>query len=413
MFKPLHVLLDRVIATGTLTVETHDGAVTRFGDGQAPHVSIRLADSRLERQLALNPNVAAGEAYMTGRLAMCEGRIYDLIALVLENAERHPLPAWAQVGDQFRYLARRASQFNPAWRAQRNVAHHYDLEDGLYDLFLDPERQYSCGYFQNDAVGLDQAQSAKIRHIAAKLDLDEHHRLLDIGSGWGGLALNLAAMTGCTVDGITLSTSQLSYAQRWAAKRALEHRVRFDLVDYRQHQGRYDRIVSVGMFEHVGVNHFSKYFARIEELLEDDGVALIHFIARADRPAATNGFIARHIFPGGYIPALSEVIPAVERSGLIVADIEILRLHYALTLRHWRERFVARWDEARGMRGEEFCRMWEFYLAGSEAAFRYQNLVVAQIQLTKRITTLPIVRDYIGRAETQLVLAAPAARAGE
>lgn len=412
MFKPLHLLLERVIEAGTLTVETHDGAVCRFGNGHRPHISIRLADRRLERQLALNPNLVAGEAYMTGRLEMREGRIYDLIALVLENAERHPIPAWALFGDRLRYLARRASQFNPAWRSQRNVAHHYDLEDGIYDLFLDPERQYSCGYFQNDAVGLDQAQQAKIRHIAAKLNLDEHHRLLDIGSGWGGLALNLAAATGCTVDGITLSTAQLAYAQRWAAKQALEHRVKFDLVDYRKHQGRYDRIVSVGMFEHVGVNHFSSYFARIEDLLEDDGVALIHFIARADRPAATNGFIARHIFPGGYIPALSEVLPAVERSGLIVADIEILRLHYALTLRHWRERFLARWDEACAIRGEEFCRMWEFYLAGSEAAFRYQNLVVAQIQLTKRITTLPIVRDYIAHAETELVHAGSAQGTG-
>ncbi len=401
MFKPLHLLLDRIVRRGTLVIETADGAIVSFGDGRPPRVSIKLLDSRLERQIALNPNLTVGEAYMDGRLVMREGRIYDLIALVLENAMHRPMPRWALTGDHLRYLTRRMAQFNPISRARRNVAHHYDIDGHIYDLFLDAERQYSCAYYPDDSCDLDEAQRAKIRHIAAKLVIDERHRVLDIGSGWGGLALNLASMTGCEVHGITLSTEQLAHAQRWAEKRGLGERVRFDLVDYRQLEGRFDRIVSVGMFEHVGVNHYRRFFERIGELLDEDGVALIHYIGRADQPAATNAFIARHIFPGGYIPALSEVLPAIERSGLIVTDIEVLRLHYAKTLRHWRERFIAHWDEAKSLQGEKFCRMWEFYLAGSECAFRYQNLVVFQIQLTRRIDTLPLVRDYMHEGEAR------------
>ncbi len=401
MFKPLQLLLDRIVQHGTLEVETHDGAVHTFGDGRDPRVAIKLMDHRLASQLALNPNLAVGEAYMDGRLIMREGRIYDLIALVLENAMTRPMPRWALTADSMRYLTRRIAQFNPVSRARRNVAHHYDIDGHIYDLFLDPERQYSCAYYTDPDTDLDDAQRAKIRHIAAKLAIEEGHRVLDIGSGWGGLGLNLAAMTGCEVQGITLSTEQLAHARQWASKRGLAERVRFDLVDYRLLHGRFDRIVSVGMFEHVGVNHYRRYFERVHDLLEDDGVALIHFIGRADQPAATNAFIARHIFPGGYIPALSEVLPAIERSGLIVTDVEVLRLHYAKTLRHWRERFVANWDEAKRLQGERFCRMWEFYLAGSECAFRYQNLVVFQIQLTRRIETLPIIRDYMHAREAQ------------
>jgi len=399
MFKPLRLLLDRIVSRGTLTLETADGATCTFGDGHPPRVAVKLMDHRLERQIALDPNLIVGEAYMDGRLVMHEGRIYDLIALVLENAVSRPMPRWAVTADSLRYLTRRLAQFNPVSRSQRNVAHHYDIDGHIYDLFLDPERQYSCAYYPSAHTDLDEAQRAKIRHIASKLAIEESHRVLDIGSGWGGLALNLAAMTGCEVQGITLSSEQLAHAQRWAGKRGLEQRVRFDLVDYRQHEGRYDRVVSVGMFEHVGINHYRRFFEHVRELLEDDGVALIHFIGRADQPASTNPFIARYIFPGGYIPALSEVLPAIERSRLIVTDIEVLRLHYAQTLRHWRERFLASWDEAARIRGERFCRMWEFYLAGSECAFRYQNLVVFQIQLTHKIDTIPIVRDYIHAGE--------------
>lgn len=402
MFKPLHLLLDKIVAHGTLDVRTCDGATSRFGDGKAPRVSIRLLDRQIERQLALNPNLAVGEGYMDGRLVIDEGRIYDLIALVLDNATRHPIPRWAMAADNLRYLTRRIAQYNPAARSRRNVAHHYDIDDAIYDLFLDPERQYSCAYFSEPTTSLEEAQRAKIRHIAAKLDLSAKHQVLDIGSGWGGLALNLAAISGCEVDGITLSTEQLAFARAWAGRHNLGNRVRFNLADYRAHEGRYDRIVSVGMFEHVGVNHYGAFFDKVADLLADDGVALIHFIGRSDRPAATNAFIGRHIFPGGYIPALSEVLPAIELAGLMVTDIEVLRLHYAMTLRHWRDRFVSRWEEAERIRGTRFCRMWEFYLAGSEAAFRYQNLVVFQIQLTRRVDTLPLVRDYIETAERSM-----------
>jgi cyclopropane-fatty-acyl-phospholipid synthase len=403
MFKPLNLLLDQIVSRGTLSVETAAGKTYRFGDGQQPRVAIKFTDRALERQIALNPNLVVGEAYMDGRLVMLEGRIYDLLELVLENAMERPIPRWATLADGVRYLTRRISQFNPVSRSRRNVEHHYDIDGHIYDLFLDAERQYSCAYYPDADTDLEEAQRAKIRHIAAKLDLDEDHRLLDIGSGWGGLALNLAAMTGCEVQGITLSSEQLSYAQRWTAKRGLDQRVKFSLTDYRQLEGRFDRIVSVGMFEHVGINHYNRFFQRVRELLTDDGVALIHYIGRSDVPAATNGFVARYIFPGGYIPALSEVMPAIERSGLIVTDIEVLRLHYAKTLRHWRERFLARWDEASALQGERFCRMWEFYLAGSEAAFRYQNLVVFQIQLSRKVEALPLVRDYMHTGETALM----------
>jgi cyclopropane-fatty-acyl-phospholipid synthase len=405
------LLLDTVVTHGTLIVETSDGTTTRFGDSTQPRVAIRLLDRRLERQIALNPNLAVAEAYMDGRLVMQEGRIYDLIALVLDNAMNRPLPRWATAADGLRYLTRRIAQYNPSSRARRNVQHHYDIDGRIYDLFLDAERQYSCAYYPTSDTDLEDAQRAKIRHIAAKLAIGEHHRLLDIGSGWGGLALNLAAMTGCEAQGITLSSEQLAHAQRWAQKRGLDNRVTFSLTDYRHLEGRFDRIVSVGMFEHVGINHYATFFNRLRDLLDEDGVALIHFIGRADRPAATNAFIARYIFPGGYIPALSEVMPAIDRSGLIVSDIEVLRLHYAMTLKQWRERFIAHWDEAAQIQGERFCRMWEFYLAGSECAFRYQNLVVFQIQLTRRIETLPIVRDYMGAAEAELLARERAAHA--
>ncbi|MGE0515191.1 MAG: class I SAM-dependent methyltransferase [Hyphomicrobiaceae bacterium] len=403
MFKPLHLLLDQIVSHGTLLVETADGTVHRFGNGRQPTVSIKFMDRKLERQIALNPNLVVGEAYMDGRLVMLEGRIYDLLELVLDNAMSRPIPRWATVADSMRYLTRRVAQFNPVSRSRRNVEHHYNIDGHIYDLFLDSERQYSCAYYPDEETDLEEAQRAKISHIAAKLDLDEEHRLLDIGSGWGGLALNLASLTGCEAHGITLSSEQLAHAQRWTAKRGLEQRVQFSLTDYRQLEGRYDRIVSVGMFEHVGVNHYASFFNRVRDLLTDDGVALIHYIGRSDQPAATNAFIARHIFPGGYIPALSEVLPIIERSGLIVTDIEVLRLHYAMTLRHWRERFLARWDEAKRLQGERFCRMWEFYLAGSECAFRYQNLVVFQIQLSRKVETLPLIRDYMHAEETALL----------
>ena len=288
-----------------------------------------------------------------------------------------------------RFAGRWLRQFNPQPRAKRNVEHHYDLDSGLYELFLDSDRQYSCAYFEQDGMSLDDAQAAKKRHLAAKLNLRDGLKVLDIGCGWGGLAHYLAKTAHVEVTGITLSEEQRKLAEERARAMGLSNAVSFKLCDYRELDGQFDRIVSVGMFEHVGIAHYRSFFSRIGELLTKDGVALLHSIGRFDGPASTNPFIDKYIFPGGYSPALSEVFPAVERNGLLVTDVEILRLHYAMTLRHWRQRFRAAWHTAVERYGERFCRMWEFYLAGAETGFRYQNLMVFQLQLAKDQTALP------------------------
>jgi cyclopropane-fatty-acyl-phospholipid synthase len=280
------------------------------------------------------------------------------------------------------------------------VAHHYDLNGRLYSLFLDRDRQYSCAYFPTGSETLEEAQAAKKRHIAAKLKLDRPDlSVLDIGCGWGGMALTLARDYGARVTGITLSAEQLAEARARAAAAGLADRVTFELMDYRAMQRRFDRIVSVGMFEHVGVGHYRTFFRKLRACLEPDGVALLHTIGRSDGPNSTNSWIARYIFPGGYSPALSEIMPHVERAGLVTTDIEILRLHYAETLRHWRRRFAANRDAIAALYDERFCRMFEFYLAGSELAFRHQGLVNFQIQLSREQTAVPLTRDYIARAE--------------
>ncbi len=299
-------------------------------------------------------------------------------------------------------LVRHVSQFNPPSRAKNNVARHYDLDGRLYSLFLDADKQYSCAYFETPDASLDDAQLAKKRHLAAKLLIRRGDRVLDIGSGWGGLGLYLAEMTGANVTGVTLSTEQLQVSNGRAAEKNLTQSAKFFLEDYRDVSGPFDRIVSVGMFEHVGVDFYETYFRRCAELLTDDGVMMLHSIGRSDGPDVTNPWIAKYIFPGGYIPALSEVIPAIERAGLLVGDIEILRLHYAETLKAWRERFMARREEAVRLYDERFAKMWEFYLASSEMSFRKQNLMNFQIQLTKRQGVVPMTRDYITREEAKL-----------
>lgn len=417
MFRLLDVLLKRLVQEGSLTVVDAAGATHRYGDGKPPHLAAHIRDSRLERHLAVDPELALGEGYMDGRFVMLEGRIYDLLALLLSNARNHKIPGWTLGASMSRFLVRRLKQFNPRRRAQRNVAHHYDIKGEIYDLFLDRDRQYSCAYF-TPGVDLEEAQVAKKRHLAAKLAIEPGQRVLDIGSGWGGLGLYLAKEAGCDVTGITLSQEQHRVSNQRAAKEGLNRSVRFLMQDYREMSGQFDRIVSVGMFEHVGVNHYASYFRAVRSLLARDGVALVHTIGRSEPPAATNPFIAKYIFPGGYIPALSEMVTAIERAGLIIADVEILRLHYAETLKAWRERFLSRWDEAAVLMDETFCRMWEFYLAGSEAAFRYQDLVVFQVQLVRRIDALPTTRDYMLDGERRMLqrdaLSASAARmAGE
>lgn len=394
MFWLLEKILRRVVVNGNLRVVDATGSQYRFGDGTGPEVAIRFADRATERAVAFDPQLTLGESYMNGRLVVESGTVYDLLELLLRNVEAQPQPRWLQWLDAGRRYGRRLQQFNPISRARRNAAYHYNIDGAIYDLFLDPDKQYSCAYFTPGA-DLNEAQLAKKVHLASKLALRPGQRVLDIGCGWGGLALWMATNAGTKVKGITLSSEQLAVAQERARKQGLANAIEFALEDYRETAGKFDRIVSVGMFEHVGVNHYGTFFRRLNELLTDDGVAVLHSIGRSDGPGYTNPFIAKYIFPGGYIPALSEVLPAIERAGLIVSDIEILRLHYAETLKAWRERFMARRQEAVALKGEEFCRMWEFYLAGSETAFRYQGMMVFQIQLIKRIDALPIVRDYM------------------
>lgn len=390
-------LLRQMIRQGTLTLVHADGRRSTFGDGGEPQAAIRLHDARLERSLALNPALRVPEAYMEGLLTLEEGTelrvLLDLIARNWAALERQPL--YRAVNALLRQ-GRRLKQFNPIGKAQRNVAHHYDLSGVLYDHFLDPDRQYSCAYFRDPSVSLEQAQYDKKRHLAAKLYLDRPGlKTLDIGSGWGGMGLYLARETGCDVTGVTLSVEQHKLSQERAAKEGLAERCRFKLEDYRQESGPYDRIVSVGMFEHVGKRNYDEFFAKIYDLLADDGVCVLHSVGRFDEPSPVNPFIRKYIFPGADVPTLSEVTASVERSGLFSTDIEVLRLHYAETLRHWYERFQANRDKVAELYDERFCRMWEMYLAGCEMGFRHQGLMVFQLQLTKKLETLPLTRDYM------------------
>lgn len=402
MLPLLRTFLDRVVRKGTLKVETKSGAHFTVGDGSGERIAVWLADLAAARQLLLRPEFALGELYMTGRLVVTQGSIYDLIALLGCNLGSGSTPGIARAYSRARMALRPLHQRNTARRAKRNVAHHYNLHGRLYRLFLDLDMQYSCAYFEYPGQRLVEAQLAKKRHIAAKLLIEPGHRVLDIGSGWGGLALYLAERGGAQVTGITLSEAQLEYARRRAKESGLAPNIDFRDLDYRAVQGSFDRIVSVGMFEHVGLGYFGTFFAKVAELLADDGVMLLHSIGCSNGPNATNPWIAKYIFPGGYVPALSQVFPAIERAGLLVTDVEILRLHYAETLKVWRERFLTRRDEAKALYDERFCRMWEFYLATAECGFRHGGLMVFQMQITKRLDAVPFTRDYIGAREKQL-----------
>jgi cyclopropane-fatty-acyl-phospholipid synthase len=400
MDRLLRYFLGQFIRRGTMTFTAASGAQFTCGDGTGQPVSVRFLSRRTERRILLNPELALGEAYMDGTLVVENGSIADALAILLDQPEM--LPRWARLQWWLRYLARHLRQLNLRGRARNNVAHHYDLDGRLYSLFLDADKQYSCAYFETPDATLDDAQLAKKRHLAAKLLIGRGDRILDIGSGWGGLGLYLAEMTGAEVTGITLSTEQLQIANARAGEKNLSRRAKFLLSDYRDVAGPFDRIVSVGMFEHVGVGFYETYFKRCAELLSDDGVMVLHSIGRSTGPDVTSPWITKYIFPGGYIPAMSEVMPAIERAGLLVCDVEILRLHYAETLKAWRERFMARREEAVRLYDERFARMWEFYLAASEMSFRKQNLMNFQIQLTKRQGIVPMTRDYIEREEARL-----------
>jgi len=391
---PLWRVLKSVIRSGRLRIRDHKGEVREFGDNTGDTVALNFRSSRIERALLWDPQLAIAEGYMDGDIEIESGTVYDLLSLLARNLNERPLPYWMLLADRFRSLTRIPRQMNNLHRSRRNVSHHYDLPGALYDLFLDKDKQYSCAYFKNGTETLDEAQLAKKRHIAAKLCLSPGQRVLDIGSGWGGLSLSLAREAGAEVVGITLSEEQERYANA-RAERAGEGQVAFRLTDYRMVNETFDRIVSVGMFEHVGVPNYRAFFGKISQCLKDSGVALLHTIGRLSGPGFTNPFVAKYIFPGGYVPALSEIAPAIEASGLLITDIEVLRLHYADTLAAWRRNFENAWDKAAGLMEERFCRMWEFYLAGCEVGFRYHNLAVFQIQLAKRIDAVPLTRDYL------------------
>lgn len=395
----LNQLMNGIVRHGTLTLIGPDNTAHTFGGG-LPKVTVRIHDRAAQFALGLHPDLKLGELYMDGRLTVEDGDVADLMDLLTSNLARIEPPAILKLARSARKAIKRWTQYNPASLAKRHVASHYDLSGHLYDLFLDSDRQYSCAYFSDAGETLEEAQIGKKRHIAAKLHLDRAGLdVLDIGSGWGGLALDIARDGAANVLGVTLSEEQLALSKERAAKAGLAERCKFELVDYRSLTGSFDRIVSVGMFEHVGVAYYDEYFRKIRDLLSDDGVALVHTIGRSDGPGVTNPWIAKYIFPGGYTPALSEMLPAIERAGLIVADVEVLRLHYAETLKEWRRRFKARWREAAQLYDERFCRMWEFYLAGAEMGFRREGLVVFQVQLAKRIDALPITRDYMFESE--------------
>jgi cyclopropane-fatty-acyl-phospholipid synthase len=391
-----------LVRTGTLRVTSASGRSFTFGDGTGPPIAIRFTTSLAQLGVLLDPELRLGEAYMNGSLIVEHGSIADVLALVMAEDQTGQSPAVISALRLMRYACRRLKQFNPRARARRNVAHHYDLDGRLYSLFLDFDRQYSCAYFETREQSLDDAQLGKKRHLAAKLLVRPDHRVLDIGSGWGGLACYLAELCGASVLGVTLSGEQLALSQQRAEEKALSDKVEFRLQDYRDLSEKFDRIVSVGMFEHVGLGYYDAFFRTCVELLEDNGVMLLHSIGRSEGPGATNPFIAKYIFPGGYIPALSEVLPAIERAGLLIADIEILRLHYAETLLAWRNRFLAHREEVERLYDASFCRMWEFYLAASEMAFRHQNMMVAQLQLAKSQNVVPMTRDYIALEEAKL-----------
>jgi len=395
------ILLSRFIRHGSLTLTTAAGNTYTFGDGSGPAVAVRFTSAKAQRAALFNPELRLGEAYMDGTFVVERGSIADALAILLRHEHIAP-PTWSRPWRDGRYLFRRLQQFNPRSRARRNVAHHYDLDGRLYRLFLDADQQYSCAYFEDPEQSLDDAQLAKKRHLAAKLRVEPGATVLDIGCGWGGLALYLAEIAGARVTGITLSQEQHARAQQRALERGRTADVSFRLEDYRDVSGRFDRIVSVGMFEHVGVGFYDTFFRKGAQLLDNDGIFLLHTIGRSGPPSVTNPWVAKYIFPGGYIPALSEVLPTIERAGLMVTDVEILQSHYAETLKAWRARFLAHREEVERLYDARFVRMWEFYLASSEMSFRESDLVVFQIQMAKRKGVVPATRDYIGREQARL-----------
>lgn len=403
-------LMRRIVKRGELTIIDADGRSRTFG-APDPHlrpVTVRFADKATPIKIARLPRIGAGEAYMDGRLLIEQGDILDLIRLIRASQPferggelRPPNPARRMV----QRTRGRFERLNWTRKSKRNVAHHYDLSDRLYDLFLDADRQYSCAYFTDPANGLEQAQADKKAHIAAKLALKPGQKVLDIGCGWGGMALYLNRVADVDVLGITLSEEQLKVARQRAADAGVADRVKFELIDYRHVSGQFDRIVSVGMFEHVGPPHYRTFFRKCRNLLAEDGVMLLHTIGRMGGPGSTDPFTTKYIFPGGYIPALSEIVSASETARLIASDVETLRLHYALTLQHWYDRTAEHRAEIEALYDARFFRMWQFYLAGALVSFEHGGMCNYQVQYIRDRHAVPITRDYLHTAEDKLRIA--------
>jgi cyclopropane-fatty-acyl-phospholipid synthase len=388
-------MMKSFVRVGTLKIIDADGKVHVFSGQPGPNVTMRLSDRSLYYKLVFNPELNAGEAYMDGRMSFEDSTLRDFLTLFSLNRLSLGSYPLQKVLRRVSRMFKKGQQANPIGKAQQNVAHHYDLGNDFYKLFLDEGLQYSCAYFTNDDNTLEQAQRNKLRLLAAKLKLSPGLKILDIGCGWGDLALYLARLADVEVVGVTLSKEQFELANARARKAGLDNRVRFELKDYRKVEDRFDRIVSVGMFEHVGVHHYGEFFGKINELMDDDGLALIHSIGHMSPPGTASPWLRKYIFPGAYSPALSEVFQVVEQNSLWVTDLEFLRLHYAKTLAHWAQRFEANRDKVEAMYDARFARMWEFYLISAEMMFRTGSQLVFHMQLARKRDAAPIVRDYI------------------
>jgi cyclopropane-fatty-acyl-phospholipid synthase len=394
---PLSVFLNKLITFGTLNIIDSKGQKHSFVGTSSPEITIGFHDKSLLWKIFLRPDLKAGEAYVDGDLTIePPHNIFDFLSLITKNMEWRPNnPFHLMGGDPYSRLKGWFAQINQATISKQNVAHHYDLSDDLYDLFLDPQRQYSAAYFLSPEDTLEQAQENKKNLISKKLLLKPSHKVLDIGCGWGGLALHINKISGAHVTGVTLSEEQLKVAQQRAKKEKVSDKVDYQLLDYRAVEEKFDRILSVGMFEHVGRRQYQTFFDKIYNCMEDDGVALVHTIGRADGPGETDPWTKKYIFPGGYAPALSEISKTIEKSGLYITDIEVLRLHYAMTLSEWRKRVEQNREKIIALYDEKFLRMWEFYLSSAECAFRNLGHVVFQFQLAKKQDSVPLDRRYL------------------
>lgn len=415
MDRILELVLRRIVKTGTLQIITQSGRRLEFGDGTGTLVVARFVDAAAQRAFLLDPDLKFGELYMEERLVVEQGTLYDLIYVLVDNQSRITPPALYRWLDWVRLKTRRLQQRNFPQRSRRNAAHHYDIGNDFYRLWLDSDMQYTCAYFENDEITLEEAQMAKKRNFCAKLDVRPGHRVADLGCGWGGLALYMAQICQAgQVHGVTLAAEQVSLATERAEAVGLGDRVTFSLTDYRAVSEKFDRVASVGMFEHLGIAYYDTFFRKCSELITEDGLIAVHTMGCSDVPGFVVPWLNKYIFPGGNVPSLSEIIPCIERAGLIVGDVEVLELHYATTLRHWRARFQAHRDEVAAMYDQRFCRMWEFYLAAAEVAFRCERMVIFQFLLARKPSALPRARAvFVDRAKALEKLEEQAYRAKE